>query len=96
MSNINIPSLTINGKLVRAKNPKISLWRKISKLSKGDIDFNTDEGIDVLVDILALTFDVSAQEIEDNVELADFMNIFTEISVWLEHVMTSDKILKNV
>ena len=94
---IKAPKIKINGKEVIAKEPKIKIWKKLTKLQQAESELNSDEGIDTLIDFLADVFDVDSATIENNVSLGDFFGIFQEVGEWIRKIVTekSEKISKN-
>ncbi len=94
---IKAPRIKINGKEIVAKEPKIKIWKKLTKLQQAESELNSDEGIDTLIDFLADVFDVDSATIENNVGLGDFFGIFQEVGEWIGKIVTekSEKISKN-
>lgn len=94
---IKAPRIKINGKEVIAKEPKIKIWKKLTKLQQSESELNSDEGIDTLIDFLADVFDVDSATIENNVGVGDFFEKFQEVGEWIRKIITekSEKISKN-
>lgn len=90
------PKLNVNGKVVKAKEPKIKIWRKLVKLQNNEADLNTEEGLDILIDFFAEVFDITTEEVENNVELGDFFGLFGDIGQWIaETVEKKSNQIKN-
>jgi hypothetical protein len=84
---IKAPSITINGKTVKAKEPKLKIWRKLVKLQTNEADLNSEEGLDLLLDFFSNVFQVDAEIIEDNVDLSEFFSLFAEIGTWIAKIV---------
>ena len=82
------PSITVEGKKMVAMSPKTSAWRLMLKIQGSDLDLESEEGFELMLDFVIAAFgnkSVTKKTIEDNVDLEDFFPLFKELSLWLEH-----------
>ena len=91
------PKINIKGKAIQAKEPKIKIWKKMTKLQSSTADMESDEGIDLIISFLADVFDVKVEDIEDNVSLGDFFKLFQEVGNWIGSIVEakSEQLTKN-
>lgn len=82
------PTVKIDGKTYAALSPRISAWRKLIKIKSSQIDLDSEEGLDMMIDFFVDVFNnksVNAEAIEENVAIEDFFMFFQECGFWIEH-----------
>lgn len=92
------PTITVDGKTIKAKNPKTKLWRKIVEFNKkykdkDAEDFNRDlEQYEDMLQLMADCFSddrVTPEMVEDAIDLDDFLPAFYKYTGWVAWVITA-------
>ena len=90
---IKIPTITIRGKTITPKSPKMKAWRKYLEFfdqSNEEIKAMTlAEYTNSMIDLIQLAFnrdEVTAESIEENVEVAELQNLLRQSFTWLQKV----------
>lgn len=86
------PTITIDGKVIKAKKPKVKMWRKLIKIQNSVNELESDEGLDELLDFFATVFKderVTPDSIEENLELDQFFSLFKDIGQWIGQLVNA-------
>jgi hypothetical protein len=84
------PSIKVDGKVYKVKKPNMKAWRKIIKLQTNESGFNSEEGLDAMLDFIAGVFkdpNVTPESIEDNLDLDEFMPLFKSIGDYIGYII---------
>lgn len=84
------PTVTIDGKKIPALSPNMKAWRMLIKIRSADVDFESEEALDLMLEFIAEVFnskEVTPKTLEENVAIEDFFPIFQEVGAWIEHRM---------
>lgn len=84
------PTIEIEGKKIPAMAPRMTAWRKLLKIRAAEIDFESEEALDLMLGFVAEVFNdkrVTPETLEKNVAIEDFFSLFQEAGRWIEHRM---------
>ena len=84
------PTIEVDGKKISALAPRMTAWRKLIKIRSADVDFESEEALDLMLDFIADVFNnpkVTPSALEQNVAIEDFFAMFQEAGKWIEHRM---------
>lgn len=84
------PTVTINNKKIPALAPTMRAWRKLLKIRSAEVDFESEEALDLMLEFIAEVFnnkEVTPKTLEENVAIEDFFAMFQESGKWIEHRM---------
>lgn len=84
------PVLTINGKSYEMQEPKARMWRTWTKFHEEKGTLPPEDFIDKHAELLAGVFDgVTADDILDNLDLADIMPLYFKCYTCLTSLLTA-------
>ena len=88
-----IPTIKIAGKIVKPSSPKMKAWRKFLEFydqSEENIKSKTLlEYTEEMADLIVIGFnreEVTKETIEENLSLAEFKNLTTDLFKWLQRI----------
>lgn len=87
------PTITLKGKTYTAPQPKVRLWREVTKFKDKFNDKAQDDeaALSEMERLIAAAFnhpDISAQVIEDELDLDEFVPLFYQIAGWVAEVVS--------
>ena len=86
------PILKINGKIYKPKK-RMKLLRKFFKLHESDIEFESEEGLEQIIDFVVCCFndpDITAETIEEHVDFDAVFVLFRDIGEWVQHELQKE------
>ena len=89
MSEIKIPVLEVENKNFELKKVKPKQWREFFKFDSAREELTLDNMIDKHCEVIAEFFDVDANYLLENIEVADVLKIYHEIRSYLMQVVVS-------
>ena len=88
METIYYPVITVDGKEIKAGNPKAKVWREMN-----DFSFAAeDDVVDGMVDLIAQTFnktEVTKEVIYDNVPLSEIADLYKTCCAYVLGIFTT-------
>lgn len=93
---MNAPTITLNGKAYTAPAPKMKLWRAALKFHQMFENSSPTEQLafEEMENLIVTAFNnpgVSAQALEEELELEDFIALFQSITTWITEIV-NDKV----
>lgn len=89
------PTITIDGKTVEMKTTLVEVFRKILKFDSERTTVPAIEFVDRQCEIIALAFGVTEEQIYNNLDVAEIIPKYSEISIYLSDRLIG-KIKKNM
>ena len=83
---IETPTLDLDGTIYKAPKPKMRLLRKCMKFNAVGGNIQTEEGYDMILDLICDTFrdqGVTSEVLEEKMDMDDLMPIVTDIVNWI-------------
>ena len=91
------PFVIINGKRITPDVPKMGTWRKFLKAqAENTLDKPVEEFVTNAVELIVIAFNhqlVTAESLEENLEITDVLPLVKELSLWFQS-LTFDKLVK--
>ena len=92
---MDTPTIKIDGKVYKAKPPKVKLWRKIVGFNKQfgaveDMHKNL-EAYEAMLDLIAECFgnpEITTEAIEDNLELGELVPTLESVTGWVAELIS--------
>jgi hypothetical protein len=84
------PMIKIGGKNIPAMPPKTGMWRRFIAMKSSDIDFESEEALDMMIEFIVAAFRnpaVTAEAVEAELDLEEFFPLFGQIGEWMRHRM---------
>lgn len=88
------PVITIDGKTIEMKKTSVEVFRKILKLDAERAEIPVGDFVDRHCEVIALAFGVTEEEVYNNLDVADIIPKYSEISIFLSERLVG-KIKKN-
>lgn len=85
------PKIKLNGKEYKAQ-ARGKVWRKLLSLQNSENAQDSVEGLEEIYEFYATVFnhkDITAEVIEENIELEDIYGLLPEIVMWIKDKMTA-------
>ena len=83
---IATPTLKLDGTIYKAPKPKMRLLRKCMKFNSVGGNIQTEEGYDMILDLICDTFrdqGVTPEVLEEKMDMDDLMPVVTDIVNWI-------------
>lgn len=83
---IETPTIDLDGTIYKAPKPKMRLLRKCMKFNAVGGNIQTEEGYDMILDLICDTFrdqGVTSEVLEEKMDMDDLMPIVTDIVNWI-------------
>lgn len=88
------PTITIDGKTIEMKKTFVEVFRKILKLDAERTSIPAIEFIDRHCEVIALAFGVTAEQVYDNLDVAEIIPLYSDISIFMSERLAG-KVKKN-
>ena len=88
------PTITIDGETFELKKTLVQVFRKILKLEMERREIPLNEFVDRHCEIIALAFGVTEEQVYDNLDVADVIPKYSEVSIYLSERLAG-RIKKN-
>lgn len=87
------PTITLQGKTYTAPDPKVKLWREVTKFKDkfSDKAQGDQEALSEMERLISAAFnhpEVSVEAIEDELDLDEFVPLFYQIAGWVADVVS--------
>lgn len=101
---MDAPTITVEGKVITPKSPKMKVWRKyLEFFEKSNEELKTmslAEYTDTIIELIQLAFnreEVTAESIEENVNVSDLQKVLRDTFGWLQMIFFTgvEEITKN-
>lgn len=93
MAEFSIPTIKIGDKVIKPSSPKMKAWRKFLEFyDQSADDFKAkslSECTDEMAKLIVIGFnraEVTEESVEDNLSLAEFKNLTTDLFKWLQRI----------
>ena len=91
---MNKPTITINGKEIEMREPKACIWRRAVQLSEKRNEIAAVDFVDSHCEFIADAFGISADDVLENIDVADVMPIFYDVLAYVMNRLWT-KIINN-
>ena len=88
------PTITIDGKTIEMKTTLVEVFRKILRLDSERSEIPATDFVDRHCEVIALAFGVTDEQIYNNLDVADIIPKYSEVSIYLSERLTG-KVKKN-
>lgn len=87
------PTITLKGKTYTAPEPKVKLWREVTKFKDkfNDTAQGDQEALSEMERLIAAAFnhpEISVETIEEELDLDEFVPLFYQIAGWVAEVVS--------
>ena len=88
------PTITIDGKTIEMKTTLVEMFRKILRLDSERSEIPATDFVDRHCEVIALAFGVTEEQIYNNLDVADIIPKYSEVSIYLSERLAG-KVKKN-
>lgn len=84
--------IILNGKTYTAPNPKVKLWREITKFKEVNEGKDVNEVLDDILTLISGAFknpEVTPESIEENMDLEDILPTWLQVVDWVNQKINS-------